>query len=169
MQDPFVRLQILFAILLTAVACNNESAPRPVNDTSTLAPPAVEPLAAAEGVNGCYMRVNGRDTLFVQLATSAENVTGKIWFDNYQYDGSSGNLHGKLYNDTLRMLYNFEAEGAKNVMELIFKVEEQSIIRAEGEMGVKDDTTYFADPSRIRFPESGRLAKVECDTWDRNR
>ncbi len=168
MQVLFVRLQILLAILLTGVSCNNESTPRQVNDTSTLAPPTVEQPAAAEGINGCYMRVNGRDTLFVQLASSAENVTGKIWFDNHQYDGSSGNLHGKLYNNTLRMLYNFEAEGAKNVMELIFKVEDQSIIRAEGEMGVKDDTTYFADPSRISFPDSGRLTRVSCSGWNKN-
>ena len=112
--------------------------------------------------SGCYIRVINRDTLTASLQQSGNKITGKLTFDNYQKDGSTGKVEGTVEQGIMKLLYSFQSEGMNSVMEVYFKADGNSIIRGIGEIKVKGDTAMYANPASINYPSGERLDKVTC-------
>ncbi len=51
----------------------------------------------------CYWQIMARDTFGVSFLTMGAAVAGKLSFDNYEKDGSSGNVTGTTYGDILKL------------------------------------------------------------------
>lgn len=117
---------------------------------------------AIPNIGGCYMRVLQRDTLAASLQQNGEIVTGKLTFDNYQKDGSTGTVKGKVQNNILKFIYRFQSEGMNSVMEVYFKIEEDGLVHGYGEVGVKRDSAYYSDTANIKYPEADKLKKLAC-------
>lgn len=111
---------------------------------------------------GCYFLEVGRDSLYVQMTETGEQVKGKIVFDNFEKDGSTGYFTGTLSGDTLKGWYDFESEGMRSVMEMIFLIKGSSLVRAEGNVDVKQDTTFFTNPSSVSFPIENTYRLTDC-------
>ena len=62
----------------------------PANDTYTT-------------IKGCYMQVLGRDTFAASLQQQGNRVTGKLSFNNYEKDGSTGTVKGKMEDNILKL------------------------------------------------------------------
>lgn len=126
----------------------------------------VETTKVISDLSGCYLRVLKRDTLALSIQQSGKTITGKLSFDNFEKDGSSGTVSGIIDNDILKLIYSFQSEGMHSVMEVYFKVEGTALIHGIGEVATKSDTTYYAHPNDVSYPAKNKLVKINCDQLD---
>lgn len=146
---------LVFVFLL---ACNNTA--KQIQETDSA---GTETRESSNNISGCYLRVLQRDTLAASLQQVGNTVTGRLTFDNYQKDGSSGSVNGELNGNILKLVYSFQSEGMNSVMHVYFKVVENGLIHGIGEVAVKGDTAYFKDTSNISYPVGNLLTRIPCD------
>ena len=120
---------------------------------------------AHEDINGCYMKIIGRDTAILIIERKGNVITGKMLYDNFEKDGSRGTVKGKEEKDILKLWYDFQSEGMHSVMEVYFKKDSMRLVRGVGTMNVKSDTTYFT--SGVNYSEKEAFNKVDCDLLSR--
>jgi hypothetical protein len=113
-------------------------------------------------ISGCYMQVLKRDTFAVILKQQGNTVTGRLTLDNYEKDGSTGTVTGKLEDGVLKLVYRFASEGMTSIMQVYFKHDGNTLTRGIGEMSTKGDSAYFIDPISIKYNGSV-LTKMDCD------
>ncbi|HLG39935.1 MAG TPA: hypothetical protein VI461_09715 [Chitinophagaceae bacterium] len=116
----------------------------------------------ADVIDGCFWSIQKRDSLVASLSQHGNIITGKLSFDNFEKDGSSGPVNGRIEDDIIRLWYAFKSEGMESVMEVWFKKEGNTLLRGIGPMAVKADTTYFTDAAAIEFISGQALHKVDC-------
>jgi len=121
--------------------------------------------AMTSGISGCYLQVMARDTFAAQIIQEGNRITGKLTFDNFEKDGSTGTIDGTIENDIIHVHYSFASEGMNSVMEIYFKAAGDSLIRGIGEMDVKGDSAYFKN-SNIQYDGPQVLKKTDCDKLD---
>ena len=151
------KLYVFIAIIL--FACNSSTNENTIGeDSSTM--PGTDKL-----VNdhiGCYMKVTGRDTTILMLEQVGDDLNGKMIFDNYQKDGSSGTVNGRREGEIIRLWYDFFSEGMNSKMEIYFKFEEGKLIRGIGEIDVKNDSAFYKNVQTIGYPATETFEKVAC-------
>lgn len=148
-------------IFIFFLGCNNSEPNKKTNDAdSASSPKAIEKSFEAASISGCYLRALNRDTLAAFLEQSGNRITGKLTFDNYQKDGSSGTVEGRIENDIVRLVYRFQSEGMSSVSEIFFKKAGNNLVHGFGEVKVMGDSAYFTDPAKITYTDS--LIKIEC-------
>jgi len=152
---------LLFSI---SVACNNSQ----TNDYSgsskpSGSPPNVEDSSVLD-VTGCYMKIVGRDTAILMLEEKSREFSGKMIYDNYEKDGSRGNIKGREEEGILKLWYDFDSEGMHSVTEVYFKKDNGKLLRGVGSMDIKTDTAYFI--SGINYSDKEAFIKVDCGLID---
>lgn len=164
----------LIVFMITACNGSTETTSSNTNDTLTQSNTSIEnsddvsskmPDNENEETTGnCYMQILKRDTIVLHIDKfSGETISGKLSFDNYQKDGSTGIVKGKREGDVLKLIYSFQSEGMNSVMEVYFKEENDGVVRGVGEMQTKGDTAYFVQPDKITYPANGMMKKTDCD------
>ena len=152
-------------ILIVISSCHN-------NDRDNTAPGTISKTTqpgnnlTIPNLTGCYLRVLERDTLALSIQQNDKLITGKLSFDNFEKDGSSGTVSGTTDDNILKLIYSFQSEGMHSVMEVYFKIEDSALIHGIGEVATKSDTTWYAHPNDISYPASNRLVKINCDNLD---
>ena len=159
------KLLIVLTIAM-AVGCQSNADKTTVADSvitsyninSNDAIPADDAIA---NITGCYMQILKRDTFAANLQQQGNVVTGKLSFDNYEKDGSSGSVTGKLEADILKLQYAFSSEGMNSVMEVYFKYKDGNLIRGIGDMSTKEDSSFFINLAAIKY-EGTVLKNISC-------
>lgn len=159
-------MRTTFAVLLLIFlfACDdsgNNEATTVATDSSKQNPPA-EPVSVYE----CFRSVLQRDTMVACLQVKGNEITGRLTFDNFEKDWSSGDVHGTLHKDTIKLWYVFNSEGMKSVMEVYFLQDGPKLFRGIGDVATKGDTAYFTDKGAIRYVMNHAFEKLECNTID---
>jgi len=161
---------IMTATILVALSCNSNSdktketeTANTTRETDAVKPKPAETETPSAGIEGCYMQVLSRDTFAASLQQQGNKITGKLSFDNYQKDGSTGTVTGRVENNIVKLLYSFASEGMNSVMEVYFKHDNGKLLRGTGDMDMKGDTAYFKDPSTIKYDGSA-LQKLPCSS-----
>ena len=121
-----------------------------------------EKSSPESNISGCFWQILKRDTLVASLLQNGKIVTGKLSFDNFEKDGSSGQGRGTIDGDIIKLWYSFESEGMKSVMEVWFKSQGDFLLRGTGDMGVKADSSYFTNPAAVEFTSNQQMKKVDC-------
>ncbi len=116
------------------------------------------------GRTECFWMISQRDTMVAVLLQTGDQVTGRLSFDNFQMDGSTGSVTGIIEDDILKLWYSFQAEGTNSMMETWFKRSEDALTRGVGPTAVRGDTSYFTDHSAISFRGTQVLRKTSCDS-----
>ena len=147
-------------------SCNNSNGHSNVNTSDSLPVNANQNTSSKTDLSGCYLRVIKRDTLALRLEEKDGIVTGKLSFDNYEKDGSSGSVKGTVDKDILKLVYDFQSEGMHSVMDIYFKITDKGLIHGIGEVAVKGDTTTYANPDKVDYPAANELLKISCDVLD---
>lgn len=150
---------ILFLFTAAIVSCNNDDREKEPGDT----PPVITGKDDPKNVSGCYLRVIGRDTFAASLVQDGNMVSGKLLFDNFEKDGSSGTVSGAIEGDILKLVYRFRSEGMSSISEQFFKVTKEGLVQGIGDVGVKGDSAYYSDPANISYSEKDILKKSSCD------
>jgi hypothetical protein len=163
-------IKMMFAIMLFA-SCNSDNDSSKTNEDSTISSSNESPVVKDKNtstknntikVEGCYIKILQRDTMLLHVHQNGMNISGKMNFDNYEKDASSGEVKGVLKGDEIKLWYNFQSEGMHSVMELYFKVKDNTLTRGIGPIGNKGDTAFFTDHSAIEYPADQSFDKVDC-------
>ena len=158
-------LSFLFGFLVSGCNSNTTNNSRGKADSGILTNENADLQKAPTGIDiaGCYMRVMQRDTLAAVLEQRGDSVYGRLTFDNYEKDGSSGSVEGRVEDGIVKLVYTFHSEGMKSVMDVYFKADSSSLLHGTGKMQVKGDTAYFTNPSAVVVPDKDRLMKLPCE------
>lgn len=140
-------------------SCNDSPGESP---SSTSKADSSESVTKLADYSGCYMSVIGRDTFAAHLNHANELVTGRLSFDNFEKDASSGTVNGKADGNIIMLSYVFQSEGMQSVMDVYFKVAGDSLLRGVGEMNTRGDTAFFVDPGAVRY-EGPAFKKIACE------
>jgi hypothetical protein len=161
---------MILAMTLLA-SCNSHVDSTNKNGDSTISSSGENPVVSDRNtptksdtinVAGCYIKILKRDTMILHVKQSGINISGKMNFDNYEKDASSGEVKGVLEGEEIKLWYNFQSEGMHSVMELYFKIENNSLIRGIGPIDNKGDTAFFTDHSAITYPANQSFGKIDC-------
>ena len=149
-------------------SCNSNTNAETKNTDSAVNKNTVEvnetkhPQKAATSFAGCYIKIIKRDTMLLRLRQSGDSISGKMNFDNFEKDSSSGDVSGVVDGDIIKLWYSFQSEGTHSIAELFFKKENESLVRGIGDISSKADTSYFTDPSAITYPADQSFNKIDC-------
>jgi hypothetical protein len=147
-------------------SCNNSNEHSNVNTSDSLPANADQNSSSKTDLSGCYLRVIKRDTLALRLEEKDSAVTGKLSFDNYEKDGSSGSVKGTVENNIVKLIYDFQSEGMHSVMDIYFKITDKGLIQGIGEVAARGDTTSYANPDKVDYPAANELLKISCEALD---
>ncbi|MEO6541766.1 MAG: hypothetical protein ABIN74_12260 [Ferruginibacter sp.] len=158
----------LFTILITAlVGCQSQTEQTNSQDSTLTSTKStnteIKPVDETPAdISGCYMQVLKRDTFVVILKQHGNVINGRLSLDNYEKDGSTGTITGRLEAGVLKLLYSFASEGMNSIMEVYFKYTDNTLTRGIGEMGTKGDSAYFINPGSIKYNGS-ILTRMSCE------
>lgn len=110
----------------------------------------------------CYLSVNGRDSIHMELTIDPQSVNGRLEFDNYQIDDSQGILQGTQKGDTLWLTYDFMAEGMHSVTEEVFLMQGQELVRGHGERVESEGVYRYQSPADVHFEEGQVFHLTNC-------
>jgi len=111
---------------------------------------------------GCYQMILKRDTATLQLAVKDTTVTGDLRYDWYERDGNTGTLNGVLRNDRIYADYTFQSEGTTSVREVIFKIENGTLLQGFGNLKEEKGKVIFQEPDNLQFQTANPFFKIAC-------
>ena len=165
-------MHLLFFVVVASalVACDtNTSTKKPNDDSASVQSPGSKNFSDSitgkvpMDLSGCYWKVLKRDTFALQLTQNGNDITGKLSFDNYEKDASSGFVRGTADGDIMKLWYNFASEGMNSVMEIYFKKDGERLLRGTGPVDVSGDTSYYTDHASIQYLENQSFEKLVCE------
>ena len=159
-------MRILFIISIAFLSCTNEKTTSKEGKVAAIIENKIKDIEEKNSVDnnlsGCYWQILKRDTLVASLSQNAETITGKLSFDNFEKDASSGPVRGTKDGDIIKLWYSFQSEGMNSFMEVWFKSQGDALLRGTGEMGTKADSSYFTNPAAVEFTSNQQMKKVDC-------
>lgn len=111
----------------------------------------------------CYMGVTGKDTVFVSIDDNLGTITGKMATKNSEKDINKGELSGFKSGDTLKLTYEFAAEGKTgNKNDIYFLQTKDGLSEGIGDRDPETGTKY-ANESKIKYAGGRTLKTADCN------
>src|SRR5688572_10000013 len=109
---------------------------------------------------GCYSLNANRDTASFQVQVKDSSASGSLSYNLFEKDRNDGTFEGELTGDLLLGWYLFRSEGIMSVRQVAWQVHTNSLWPATGEVMVRNDSTFFKDPTKLKFDSSRAFVKV---------
>jgi len=159
----------IFLLEIFILSCNSNNESHVEKNDESL--PANQPKKDS-GVNasnnkdnnlsGCYWKILQRDTFVLHLQESGNDLTGRLTFNNFEKDKSSGNVRGKIEAGMVKLWYNFQSEGMQSVMQVYFKKQGDHLVRGLGPVTAKGDSAYFSNSKDVDYNSDQTFTRVDC-------
>ena len=159
-----ITLAVFLAVALASCNKKNESIVKDVNNKDSLTLNESD-IQIDEIPENCYMEATGKDSLFVRISDNLGTVTGKMHYKNFEKDSSFGELVGMADGDTLKLEYNFQAEGTTSTREIWFLKKDGNLIEGIGEYNETGE--QYKDPKLLKFTGGHTLNPVDCTSIER--
>ncbi len=172
-----MKLVFIFIIAIFVLSCtSNNKNKNSRNDSAVVVNPGQDDKDTSDqstrtsgtrpiqGIEGCYVKVLKRDTFVLRITNSQGELIGKLAFNNFQKDKSTGSVRGKLEGNIIKLWYDFQSEGMHSVMQVFFKKEGDELIRGFGPVEVRGDSSYFKDPVHIQYDPEQTFKRSDCST-----
>lgn len=153
---------LLAGILLIATACNNSTEKTVTAGTGDTTVISVTSAAPDSSLSGCYSLIVKRDTATLQLQTKGINITGPLTYNFYEKDRNDGTFQGEVKDNVLTGWYIFRSEGVVSVRQVIWKINNDKLLPATGDMIQRGDTLLFSEPDKLKYDSTGAFMKVPC-------
>ncbi len=112
---------------------------------------------APNPILGCYEMKTDKDVYSLLIASVQDGqFTGKLEFDNFEKDSSSGTYSGTYADGILLGDYSFQSEGMQSVMQVAFQKSGDSFVRGYGDVDATG--THFSDVNTITYDSSMKLS-----------
>ncbi|TDQ07524.1 hypothetical protein [Pedobacter metabolipauper] len=156
-------------ILMMAIAsagfasCSNDKAGSDAKDSTEVIAvdttfTATEPKVAGD----CYTYTKNRDTAYLKLNVSGEELTGDLNYSLYEKDRNSGTIAGEIKGDTIIAEYTFDSEGMRSVREVVFLKKDGKLYEGFGDVTEKGGKTLFKNRADLKFTDAMVFSKTEC-------
>ncbi len=124
--------------------------------------------AVATTVDGtkCYILTEGKDVTAVQITTTGDKVTGYMDWSPFEKDGGHGFLVGTKTGNSIKADYVYMIEGSKNTEEVVFKIEGNKLMKAQGELTEKKGRLVIKDMAKVTYKNT--LTETPCDKVAKN-
>ena len=129
-------------------------------DTSEIANQPIDTLGAK---NFCYMKVIGKDTIVANFDDNLGTITGKLMYKNHEKDSSKGNISGFRSGDTLKLTYEFTAEGTTSKRDIYFLQKDNSLFEGIGNQKDNAGQMIYENEKKISYPENQKLETANCE------
>ena len=142
-------IKIIIILLICLVAISIIATKKPKSSNIVVNTPTV---VTDDSIAGCYVMKTGKDvyTLVVE-SKDGKNVTGKVAFNNFEKDSSSGSFTGTLEGNILLGNYLFDSEGMSSNRQLAFKLVDGNLIEGFGDVKFEADKEVFKDISTVTY------------------
>jgi len=112
----------------------------------------------------CYLSVVGKDSLNLSYTLyPTDSVKGKMSYDNFEKDGSTGKVYGIKSGDTLKLTYDMFSEGMHSLIDVRFLTKDNKLYEGITALKQKNDSTMIIVNDKSVDFESGRvLSPVKC-------
>lgn len=156
------KLILLGAVSAFLINCNKKTeAPAPKTNTDTIA--VEEPVVDTLGPKSfCYIGVVGKDSVFASIDDNLGTITGKLSYKNSEKDSSKGDVTGFKSGDTLKLTYEFTAEGKKSKRDIFFLQKDNALTEGIGDHKEEDGQSKYADEKKIVYKDGPKLNAADC-------
>lgn len=155
-------------ILSLTISCNKNSTENTVtvenSDSLTIIPESNDPIESST-LQTCYLEVVSKDSVFLTLEDNLGTITGKMKYKNFEKDSSFGDIIGSQNGDTLKLVYNFEAEGTQSEREIYFLKKDGNLLEGLGDQTTDGNKSTYKNPVQIKF-EGHALKQVDCTDFE---
>jgi hypothetical protein len=153
-------------ISLLIIACNNSGGNGNNTDTTANGPVEVDIMPQSPPIDstiqGCYTMINKRDTASLQLIIKDSSISGTLSYSIYEKDRNAGSFQGEIVDGMLLAWYMFKSEGVMSVRQEVFRIGNDELWPALGEVAVRNDTAYFSKPDQLKFDSTRAFKRVQC-------
>ena len=111
--------------------------------------------------NICYSSVVKKDTVLLNALMFGDSIKGSLGYKLYEKDQNNGSVLGKMYGDTLRMMYTYISEGTESIREVVFLKKDTLLIEGFGDLKKTNEKVIFEDIQKVKF-NGLVLQKVPC-------
>ncbi len=158
---PFVSLLVLVA------ACSQPASEKTVDEkqtsptTNTLTDHG-DSLTTPQSLSGCYTMIIGKDTAFMQLKQTGDEVTGPLVYKRFEKDSNTGTVSLNVKTYTARGWYSFSSEGKTSVRQIVFKIDGSNLTEGYGDIEMKGDSAMFKYPHALKFEAEHPFILTAC-------
>jgi len=154
---------LFFAGMLLLIACGNtdnsasttgETTHANTNDTIVTTAPIV--------LTGCYQMTMRRDSGWLNITVNDTVVTGDLNYNLYEKDKNTGIIKGVVRDNMIYADYTFQSEGTTSVREVIFKISDDTLIQAFGDLTEKNGKIVFTNTNDLQYINSSPFIKGNC-------
>jgi hypothetical protein len=140
-------------------ACTSNSGSESAADSTITAETAV--VAAAES-RTCYVHYKNRDSIYLDLHTKGEQVSGTLNISLYEKDRNTGTVSGIMKGDTILLDYTFQSEGLQSVRQVAYLQKDGKLHEGFAEVQEQNGKTSFKSLSDLKFDEQVVLEQSNC-------
>lgn len=134
-----------------------------VDSTNTQA--ETEPVVDTLGAKTfCYIEATGKDSVFVSIDDNLGTISGKMHYKNFEKDSSKGELYGFKSGDTLKLTYEFFAEGTTSKRDIFFIQKDNFLMEGTGNQKDDNGTMRYTDENKISYKDGHKLESADCKT-----
>ncbi|WP_294277741.1 hypothetical protein [uncultured Chryseobacterium sp.] len=156
-------LVLMGAIAVVAFSCSKKAeAPVPEEkpDSAAMAKETVVDTLGPKTF--CYMGVTGKDTVFASIDDNLGTIIGKLRYKNAEKDSSKGDITGFKSGDTLKLTYEFAAEGTKSKSDIYFLQKGNTLTEGIGEHKTENGQMKYASDKKISYKDGQKLQAADC-------
>ena len=145
-------LLISTVIVCIFIACKNNSNQTVIGDKES----------TVKQMNHCYVFTSEKDSIFMDLNSKGNLITGNLIYKFFEKDQNKGTLQGTIKGDTLIANYEFISEGFKSVREVAFLKKGNNFVEGHGDMTEKNGKMIFKNTRILNFNSNIILKPVQC-------
>ena len=157
---------VVLLVVISFVSCNKKETSSyniiPEDTIHHNYPETFEPKK--DTLQFCYLSVVGKDSLHLSYTLyPTDSVKGKMSYDNFEKDGSTGKVYGIKSGDTLKLTYDMFSEGMHSLIDVRFLTKDNKLYEGITALKQKNDSTMIIVNDKSVDFKSGRvLSPVKC-------
>ena len=146
------------SFLLILLACNNAEKKSTENKTEV----TVTKASISDLQPGCYQMIIDKDSALFNLDIKGDSVFGNLAYNRFEKDDNNGAFVGHADSNKVTGWYRFQSEGMVTVREVVFKIVDNGLAEAYGDVSAKGDTAIFKYPHTLTYEETHLYKKINC-------
>ncbi len=157
---------VILLISISFVSCNKKETSSytiiPEDTIHQNYPETFEPKK--DTLQFCYLSVVGKDSLQLSYTLyPTDSVKGKMSYDNFEKDGSTGKVYGIKSGDTLKLTYDMFSEGMHSLIDVRFLMKDNKLYEGIAALKQKNDSTVIiVNDKNVDFKSGRVLSPVKC-------
>lgn len=154
---------LLSALSILMMNCDKKKeSVKPVVIADSLEAPTETVIDTLGPKSFCYLGVTGKDSVFVSIDDNLGTLSGKMAYKNNEKDSSKGELFGFKSGDTLKLTYEFAAEGTTSKRDIFFIQKGNILTEGIGNQTDDNGVMRYADENKIDYKAGQKLEKTDC-------